>query len=38
MQEWTKEHPEGITRENLQDAQAFMKRREREIKREEKKS
>lgn len=32
MAEWNNIHPEGITAENLQEAKAFVKRREREIK------
>ena len=32
MDEWIKIHPEGITANNLGELKAFMKRREREIK------
>jgi len=30
-EEWKKDHPEGLTPANLKEAQAFFKRREREI-------
>lgn len=32
MDEWKKDHPEGLTAANLSEAQAFMKKREREFK------
>jgi hypothetical protein len=38
LEEFTKTHPEGFTAENLKEAKAFFKKREREIKREENES
>jgi hypothetical protein len=32
MDEWNKDHPEGLISSNLKKAQAFMKKRERELK------
>jgi len=32
MDEWNKDHPEGLTSSNLKKAQTFMKKRERELK------